>query len=217
MLWVVPFDLIHPAMATTLAGVIPTLFEANAWVLNGRALAFSFPDVLVNRGVPIDNPAFVARTRPLFETLGPSISKDTDALDLEIPNQPYWPRVCLQSEETNRDTCVYFKSRPNRSEAFRFKVWSHFQLAERKLEQLKAFISDWYSEMKKCGAQTETLNLGKLSFFPLTIDMPKHAYRKSGFEVECSSYAPSFWPWIDLYLRIRSDLPTRERISIEFC
>lgn len=140
MLWVIPPDLIEGASSETLASSISRLGNIRVWQFEGGALAFSLPDILTKRGVPLDYDAFLKRTRPLFQIVDPCTTPDHDALDLEIPDNKYWVRISLKPEETNRRICRYFKSYLSEWNPFEFRAYSSYELGGLELKKIRDFF-----------------------------------------------------------------------------
>jgi hypothetical protein len=216
MLWVIPPDLIRGNSSKILASCISRLENIHVWQLDGGAVAFSLPDILVNRGRPVDYDAFLRRTRPLFQIVDACAASKRDALNLEIPDNKYWVRVSLKPEETNKQSCVYFKSFLTDWNPFAFKACSSYALSDMDLESVREYLTNWLAAAGSRTILGERLQVGStdltLTRTPATVD----AYPASGYEVRCSSYSPCTWPWIDLYLNMRSNLPSKKRLSIEF-
>ena len=215
MLWVIPPDLIDTS-SEFLASCIGQLPGVTVWELEGGAVAYSLPDVLVRRGIPVNYDAFLERTLPLSRIIKPHMISDPDALDLEIPGSAYWSRMLLKPEETNTRSCRYFKSELTELEPFAFKAYSSFELHMKDLERTKAFLLNWFSIAGKRTLHGEVLSLGNVELTEYFSPPTKRSYPEMGYEVRCSNYVPCTWPWIDLYLRMRQSLPIKERLSVQF-
>jgi hypothetical protein len=216
MLWVVPPDLIRNIYPETLVSFLGSLDDVQVWHLDGGALAFSLPDILVKWGRPLDDEVFLKRTRPLFRFLEPYTLQNHSALDLEIPDEKFWVRITLQPEETDRRVCAYVKSHLNGWTPFAFKVYSVHELIEKDVEDMKRFILDWLQNTESRPVFGESLHIGSIELAYYKRPGGKRSYPETGFEVRCANYLPCTWPWIDLYLRMRRELPGKKRLSIRF-
>ena len=162
MLWVVPPDLIRDIYPETLVSCLNSLENVQVWHLDGGALAFSLPDILVKRGRPLDYEAFLRRTRPLFRIVDPYTIPNHDALDLEIPDEKFWVRISLQPEETNKRICRYFKSHLSDWAPFAFSAYSSYELIEKDVKDLKRFLLDWLRNTEGRPVLGELLRTGKI-------------------------------------------------------
>ena len=214
MLWVIPPDVINGVSAGTLAAFIKRLDNVHVWELDCGAVAYSLPDILVKRGRPVDYEAFLKRLRPLFQN--PYEIPDSDALDLEIPDNKYWVRISLKPEETNKRSCRYIKSHLNEWNPFAFKAYSSSELSTEDAESLKVYLMDWLLTTGKRSVCGESLCIGNTELSAYTMPGSAKFYPETGYEVRCSDYSPCTWPWIDLYLRMRRDLPVKKRLSMRF-
>jgi hypothetical protein len=216
MLWVIPPDLINGVYSETLVSCISHLGNIHVWQLDGGAVAFSLPDILVKRGRPLDYDAFLKRIRPLFQIVDSCAIANRDATDLEIPDTKYWVRMSLKSGEHDKQSCRYFKSHLTESSPFAFRAYSSFELGETDLENVKKYLTDWLLAAGKRSVCGETLHVGNTEVKGHTMPATGRSYPESGFEVRCSDYSPCTWPWIDFYLRMRRELPVKKRLSIHF-
>jgi hypothetical protein len=215
MLWIIPFDLIEGASRQELSNGI-SQFGYTIWEFECGSIAFSSPEVLVRRGSAVDHQHFLTWTRPVFRFLRSVIGAERDALDLEIPDTKFWSRVSLKPEETNTRSCRYFKSKLTAWSPFGFKVYSSYEIDARTLDKIKLYLTMWMSTCSKQLIHGESLVLGDVDIKEYSSPRTEKNYPERGFEVNCSEYTPCTWPWIDLYLRMRRELPVRERLSIEF-
>jgi hypothetical protein len=216
MLWVVPPDLIRDIYPETLVSCLNSLENVQVWHLDGGALAFSLPDILVKRGRPLDYEAFLRRTRPLFRIVDPYTIPNHDALDLEIPDEKFWVRISLQPEETNKRICRYFKSHLSDWAPFAFSAYSSYELIEKDVKDLKRFLLDWLRNTEGRPVLGELLRTGSVEVTDYIKPAGTRSYPETGLEVRCADYLPCTWPWIDLYLRMRRELPAKKRLSIRF-
>lgn len=217
MLWIIPPDLIDGASSKALVSSLRRLDNIQVWQFEGGAVAFLLPDVLVKRGIPLDyDGAFLKRTRPLFQVVDSYTISDRSVLDLEIPDNKYWVRMSLKPEETNRQSCVYFKSFLSKSSPFAFKACSSYDLGETDLESMKEYLATWLAAAATRPIFGESLRVGTTKLARTMKPATERSYPKNGFEVRCSEYSPCTWPWIELYLRMRRELPVKQRLSIDF-
>ena len=214
MLWVIPADLLDVS-AETLVSAISRLENIQVWQIEG-AVAFSLPDILVKWGIPLDDEAFLRRTRPLFQMINSFTISNRAALDLELPDNKYCVRISLQPEETNKRSCRYFKSHLTEWNPFAFRAYSSYELRKEDLESLRIYFTDWLLAAGKRSVFGESLSVGNTELADYAMPGSAKSFPESGYEVRCSSYSPSTWPWIDLYLRMRRDLPVKKRLSMRF-
>ena len=215
MVWVIPPDLMEVS-SDTLASSISRLDNVQVWQIEGGAVAISLPDILVKSGIPLNYEAFLKRTRPLFQIVDSCTVSNHDALDLEIPDTKYWVRMSLKPEETNKQSCRYFKSHLTESSPFAFRAYSSFELSETDLESVKKYLADWLLAASKRSVCGESLHVGNTKMKGYTMPATERSYPENGFEVRCSDYSPCTWPWVDFYLRMRRELPVKKRLSIHF-
>lgn len=216
LLWVVPPDLIEGVSSEALVTSISRLDNIQVWQLDGGAVAFSLPDILVKMGVPLDYGGFLRRTRPLFQNVDHFTILNHDALDLQIPDKKFWVRMTLKPEETNRRSCMHLKSHLRELAPFAFKAYSVYGLSKGDSENLKAYLTDWLLSGNARPINGETLHVGKVEMKAYQMGGSERFYPECGYEIRCSDYIPCTWPWVDLYLRMRRDLPTKKRLSIRF-
>lgn len=215
MLWVIPPDVMQVS-AEALASSISRLDNINVWQLEGGALAFSLPDILVKWGVALDYEAYLKRTRPLFQIVDPCLISERSALDLEIPDSKYWVCISLQPEETNKRICRYFKSHLSKWDPFAFRAYSSYDMGREDLASLREYLAEWLLTAGGRSVCGESLHVGNTELSHFAAPAGPRAYSENGFEVRCSSYAPCTWPWVDLYLRMRRELPAKKRLSVRF-
>jgi hypothetical protein len=214
MLWVIPTDLSNGS-AEAIASAISRWENIRVWQING-AVAFSLLDILVRRGRPLDNQEFLRRVIPLLRIVDPYIPPNHSALDLEIPDEKFWVRVTLRPEETNKRSCTYIKSHLNDWNPFTFKAYSPYELTEEDMEHSRIFLLDCIRNTEKRAVFGESLHAENMEFEGYTKPAGARSYPETGFDVRCPNYSPCTWPWIDLYLRMRRDLPVKKRLSFRF-
>jgi hypothetical protein len=213
-LWVIPLDMLNVSVET-IVSAIKRLENIQIWQIDG-GVAFSLPDILVKMGRPIDYDAFLERTKPLFRIVDPCTLPNYDALDLQIPDRKYRVRITLKPEETNRRSCRHFKSHLIDWNPFAFRAYASYEPSNKDSEDLKLYLTDWLLTAEKRSVFGESLNVGNAELTDYAMPASARSYPEHGCEVRCSEYSPCTWPWIDLYLRMRRDLPTKKRLSIRF-
>src|SRR5256885_14326842 len=108
IIWVLPAYAFRASTPTEVEPLIRDSFQCDTWLLDdGRALAFSFRELLTDRGIPVDNPLFEKLTMPIFRFLDQFLVEDQDALDLKVPDIRFWPRIALPPGETEKRYCMY--------------------------------------------------------------------------------------------------------------
>jgi hypothetical protein len=140
MLWVIPADLLGVS-AETVVTAISRLEGIQVWQIEG-AVAFSLPGILVKRGRPLDEEAFLSRTRPLFRTINSFTISKSSVTDLELPDIKYEVRMSLQQEETNKRSCRRFKSHLNEWNPFAFRAYSSYELNTEEMESQRIYFAN---------------------------------------------------------------------------
>ena len=214
-LWVMPRDLILRTEADTLAHYLAEKAGCETRVLDGDSLAYSFRDVLVDRGTSLDYPKFLERTRLVRELLSGLVARG-DALGLDIPDNKYWITMCLCEDESEKRECCYMKSTLEQWEPFAFIAAAPFPLKPSVKNSLRAFLENWIARMSSEGSQGELLNLGKVEIHDHLKPANSKSYPWDGFVITCSSYTLCTWPWLEWYLSMRKHFPPRQRLSLEF-
>lgn len=214
-LWVKPRDVILGTEAGTLAHYLEEKAGCDAWVLDGDSLAYSFRDLLVDRGMSLDYPKFLEKTRLVRELLVGLVT-DRDALTLDIPDNKYWVVVSLADGESETRQCCYMKISLQHWEPFAFIAAAPFPLKPPVKSRLRIFLEDWIAKMSSEGSQGEFLNLGKVEIQEHFKPANSKSYPWDGFVVTCSRYIPCTWPWLEWYVSMRKHFPPRQRLSLEF-
>jgi hypothetical protein len=216
LLWIVPQDLIVGIQAEALAQYLQKEAGCVTWVLMGQSLAYSFPDVLVNRGVSLDYPKQLEKTRLLRALLAGKKVEDCSATTLGVPDRKYWPIMAISPGESEARWCCRIKSRLQRWRPFAFKARAFSELTRSVRKHLRCFLENWIEDRSSVSVHGETLNLGDITVDEYTQPGNPKAYPEDGFIVTCSSYVPCTWPWIELYLIMRKERPPKHRLSLEF-
>ncbi len=210
-----PRDVLLSTGAGALAHYLEEKAGCETWVLGGDALAYSFRDVLVDRGMSLDYPKFLEKTRLIRQLLAELVTKG-DALTLDIPDNKYWVTMCLSDGETESRECCYMKSTLQDWEPFAFIAAAPFPLKPAVKQSLRTFLENWIGQMSSEGSQGEFLKLGKVEIQEHFKPANPKSYPWDGFAVTCSSYVPCTWPWLEWYLSMRKHFPARQRLSLEF-
>ena len=216
MLWVMPPDLIKGGYSETLASLISRLDDIHVWRLDGGGVAFSLSNILVKWGRPLDDEAYLKRTRPLFQIVDSCTISNRDALNLEIPDTKYWVRISLKPDERDKRSCGYFKSHLTDWNPFAFSAYSSYELDGPDLDHVRRYLADWLLSASTRSVCGESLHVGNTKMKGYTTPATERSYPENGFEILCSDYFPCTWPWIDLYLRMRRELPPKKWLSIQF-
>ena len=216
-LWVVPRDLIIGTSAEALAQLLQNEAGCDTWVLDGDSLAYSFRDILCDRGTSLDYPKFLEKTRVLDRLLSGKLAKHPDAMDLDVPDQKFWTRMSLAPDEAEGRDCCYMLSTLEHWGPFTaFKAAACHKLTSSIKKNLRSFFEEWIMRMSSQGAQGEVLKLADMKLEEYFRPPAGKFYPWDGFLITCSSYVPCTWPWLELYLSMRKHLPPRQRLSLEF-
>jgi hypothetical protein len=204
------------AHAENLARDLREKTGCHAWVVGPDAVAYSFPDILVDRGKSLDYPAQLERTRSLRAVLFLRRTENCDATTLELPDKKYWPIMLISPGESEARHCCRIKNRLHQWEPFAFKARACGELTSATRKRLRAFLEDWTAQRGSEPVNGETLNLGKINIEEYRQSGTRTTYPQDGFTITCSSYVPTTWPWIELYLLMRKKWPREQRLSLEF-
>src|SRR5215211_3588434 len=128
LLWVIPADLLIDKDVESLARDLREKTGCHAWVVGQDAVAYSFPDVLVDRGKALDYPAELAKTRLLRSVLFLRRSENCDATTLELADTKYWPTMVISPGESEARHCCRIKNRLHQWEPFAFKARAFYEL-----------------------------------------------------------------------------------------
>ncbi len=216
-MWVIPEDGFRVSNAADLARVICETFHCETWLVNAnRGLAFSFKELLTNRGVPLDYNRFLDIAVPLLRFLEPFLVLQHDALDLDIPGSRYWTRVLLSPGEADKKSCMYIKSSLSTLEKVKLRIYSTRPLTPQGATRIERFLLKWMHE-----ARNESVNGERLLFTVEKMERYQVArsatsYGEDGFEISVSDWRPTTWPWIEFYLLVRQTFPQSERLSVRF-
>lgn len=216
LLWIIPGDQIRGIEAKDLAVLLRDKAGCDAWSISDDAVAYSFRDVLVDRGFALNYDKQLEKTQFVRRLLSEVVPADRDATEIELPDHKYWAIMSLRPGESELRECCYFKNRLENYGAFGFKATAPYRLRRQTKDKLRIFLEEWIAKASNEDTNGEFLQLGEVSIASYSqLGNPK-SYPQDGFYVTCASYLPSTWPWIDLYLTMRKRLPPKERLSLEF-
>jgi hypothetical protein len=217
LLWVAPEDTLVGVSATKLADALQERLSCDVWLLcGGSALAYSIPGILVTRGESHDYDRYLEATRPLNTFVDTLIVSNADVLALEIPQAKFWVEMLLQPNEKEARYCCYVKSVLRQSLPFGFRASSTYHLSPQTRASLQCYLRDFIYRAGREPINGEILNLGETKMVPYQKATAEDSFAEFGFEILCSDYIPVTWPWIELILDMRKNLPKQHRLSIEF-
>ncbi|MDB6065422.1 MAG: hypothetical protein JWR26_1630 [Pedosphaera sp.] len=215
--WVAPSDLFKTSSAEAVGEMLERQFDCDVWVLSeGSALAFSPTGLLVNHGLPIDYPAFVEITKPLFQFVNMFIATDDTGTDLHIPDNRFYTRMLLKPEEPNLRYCSYIESDLTALEPFAFRAYSKHSMTPESRIKLRRYLEKWHEKYSQGSIYGDRLDCGAIEYSEYCRAGTPTSYMEDGFEVRWSKYMPSTWPWVELYLDMRKNMDRRQRLSIRF-
>src|ERR1700722_3147865 len=155
-LWIAPPDLFKAASADTIGTTLEQMFNCDVWLLSDNGgMAFSPKGLLLNRGIPIDYPASLEITKPLFKFITQFIATDDTGTHLELPNDRFWVRVWLGLEEPNSRFCVYFKSQLESLEPFAFRAFASNRLTSKNRDMLMHYLEEWHAKYSNVSVHGE--------------------------------------------------------------
>jgi hypothetical protein len=164
----------------------------------------------------VDYPKELEITRPLFRYLEEFLVSDGDATDLEIPDTKFWIRMLLQPGEHDARYCRYVKSHLVGWNSFAFKAYASYSLTPASRQEVRTYFSQQLDKYSTEEVNEERFDLGDISFSDYSRSGNREAYPEDGFEIRCSKYQLVTWPWLELFLHMRSQLPRKKRLSLEF-
>jgi hypothetical protein len=217
MLWVIPSDLFRYGRATALGQLLLEQYGCDVWLLcDGTALAFSPRGLLVNKGLAVDYPSFLDVTRPLFNRVQKYLVCVDEGTDLHIPDDKFWIHTLLSPNEHDSRYCMYVKSALSVWNPFAFYAYSCYPLQKASRLFLREYLERWHHAASNNDLMGERIESGDVVFSDYHRDDSKASYPRDGFEIRWSRYVPSTWHWIELYLRMRLDIPKKQRCSLYF-
>jgi hypothetical protein len=215
-LWVIPSDILTRASAEVLAEQLQSLFGCDVWLfLDRTALAFSPKGVFLDRGRAIDYPSYLKITKPLFEFVG-RLSGKLQNLRLEIPDDRFCVQVLLPEEELEMRCCRYIKCHLETTEPLSFLAYASYKLSHTSRKKIRAYIEGALQKYNTRVLYGDRLELGNICIADYYRASDKFYFVEDGLEIRCSMHRPVVWPWIEMYLDVRKNLPIKERLSLEF-
>ncbi|MDB6029536.1 MAG: hypothetical protein JWM68_5759 [Verrucomicrobiales bacterium] len=215
-LWVIPSDLIPGNRALLFEALLKAHTGCETWILDGKALAYSFPDIFVDRGFSLDYPKQLSKTRRVDRLLRDNSIDICSAAVIDIPDEKYWVTMCMSPNESESLTCVHFKNKLDNFHPFSFRAYSRFRLSKSARIELRSFLEEWITIRTTNHLFTELMDLGLVTIESYTSPGDCNSSPRDGFTLSCSSYVPCTWPWIDFYLQMRNRFQPKERLSLEF-
>jgi hypothetical protein len=80
--------------------------------------------------------------------------------------------------------------------------------------RLMEILDPWFTEATQ-GINGESLQGQPLNLHPFVADNESSG-EKCGFDLPLEYPTAVSWPWLELYLRLRAELPDRDRFSVRF-
>jgi hypothetical protein len=217
LMWVVPGDLFRLSNAADLEPIIAESFSCETWLLNdNRALAFSFRELLTNRGVPLDYGRFLQVALPVFRYLEPFLLDGSDSLDLDIPGSKFWTRLYLLPREVDNRSCMHIRTALQSQENVKLRVYSTRPLSRESATRIQKFLTDWIRQSSEKCINGERLEFSFAEMVRYQVPYSARSYGEDGFEILLDNWQAATWPWLEFYLFVRQTFPKRERLSLCF-
>jgi len=213
-----PDDMLEGIDVDNLSEELRSRFNCEVWKLDG-ALAFCLREILVTYGQVHDYPKYRTITDPLYAWLT-SMGVDTKCatIDFKMPFPTYGVRVLIPWKELEAERyCCSIRTKLKSMENIAFRLTSPYALTDDDKIKLRTIVESWLQHRKNEALFGEKLNLGEVNLTEYLAEATPKSYREEGFLVQCSECQPCTWPWIELYLKMRSMKFKRQRLSIMFC
>ncbi len=212
-----PDDMLEGIDVHAVSEGLQSRFNCEVWRLDG-ALAICFREVLVTYGQAHDYQKYLAVTSPVYAWLtAMRVSIKCATIAFKIPFPTYGVTVMIPWEELEGEkVCCSIRSRLISFESMAFRLTSPYKLKDADKIELKAIIERWLEHRRTEPLLGEVLDLGEVKLAEYTAEATQMSYREEGFWIQCSRCVPCTWPWIELYLKMRSMNHRRQRLSLMF-
>jgi hypothetical protein len=212
LLWVIPND--HLLLPAPQVQVAAERLGFEAWQLHeGSALAISVYSPCRGHGRPLDYPAFLRR-RAQLKPLDVYFCKCMSVENAELPDQRFWPRIWLSAAEEDSPRTITMRSNVISCGHIIARFHRRKACTEAVRSKLMQVLGTWFTAAT-AGINGEALQPQVVQLHPFSADTGSSA-QKFGFDLPLAYPEAVSWPWLELYLRLRAELPDRDRFSVQF-
>jgi len=215
MVSVISSDSLNSDVASTLAAV-QMLPGAEAWSIDGgHALAIAKGGCNIRQdGSASDPGGFHRASGPLDKALKGRFIEDVLVLTGALPSSRFFPSfVFPKAEEPYRMVAICWMKSP---EPLGLRLHTYKDLGDSGFERVKDIFLEWHRDATSAGFHDEVLRCGQplLARYskPERIPWP----RQFGWEILMSNANEVFFPWLELFFRLRRKLPKSMRVALEF-